>query len=120
MTLEKLRELVRKLRQLPRRQWYGPPGYRVAPHVPGNKGSIISCENDHWLYRLKQDAARHRPMRAADIECIDDLMPQPMAGVKVQVSCAYCGQPWRRVLPSGHAQVHFTTGWWPEVQNEKL
>lgn len=80
-------------------------------------GSVISCPDDHWLYRITRTIARGGiVMKSTDVECIEDLMPQPRAGEPVKMDCAYCGKPWRRHIGDGRWQVHFTTGWWPEFK----
>lgn len=78
-----------------------------------NRGSIISCPNGHHLYRLTRDVVRWTLIKAADFECIEDRMPQPVAGEMMKRECAYCNEHWIRKSPNGGETVHFTTGWWP-------
>lgn len=89
-----------------------------SPLMP--RGSIISCPNDHWLYRLTRDVVRGEclPMKASDVENIEDTLPPPtvaVAGKPADTKCPYCGESWRRVDPTKpfRSQTHFTTGWWP-------
>lgn len=79
------------------------------------RGSVISCPNDHWLYRLSRDIHPYKGeiMKSTDAERFDELMPEPKPGDPVQIRCAYCGEKWRRRVGIGSFQTHFTTGWWP-------
>lgn len=109
LNLAKLREILARFKKLP-----------VDGALIKVAGSVITCPNGHWLYSLTRNiwAGRGEIMRASDVECIEDTMPTPVAGTNVKIQCSYCGAPWRRVLPNGRAQVHFTTGWWPEFTEE--
>lgn len=101
-----------------------------APMMPA--GSVISCPNDHWLYRLTCDLESGMVMKSAQIVNIEDMAPVPVGGQPVDIKCPYCQEPWRRLVATGLTvsavgceigpmrwQTHFTTGWWPAVSEQE-
>jgi hypothetical protein len=85
------------------------------PHKPLGKNPQAKRRK-----RLTRDVVRGEclPMKASDVENIEDTLPPPtvaVAGKRADTKCPYCGEPWRRIDPSEpfRWQTHFTTGWWP-------
>jgi hypothetical protein len=80
-------------------------------------GAIVSCPNDHWLYRLRNDVHRMAPIKAADFEVIDDSAQDPQSGMPIK-PCPYCGAKFFVIGRMHFAGVTWTPGE-PQMPNER-